>query len=141
MLTRYRHVTPLRKEVHKMVAWILQQRMEFCHPLSVKSHLVSHKLFKIPALYNFLSSGNENTFNHYVIWPLMDVYIDNIKPNMKLMLAEYDLRTLFDEYARLTGVYLISPKMKFACWRHRAIFFLTRAVKSGTTMSRVHLVL
>lgn len=58
----------------------------------------SHSLFKEPALYGFLSSGNENMFNHYVVWPLMDVSINAIKPKMKLMLAEYILKAFDDEY-------------------------------------------
>ncbi|CAO3699127.1 unnamed protein product [Rhizopus stolonifer] len=57
-----------------------------------------HSLFKEPALYDFLSSGNENTFNHYVVWPLMDVSINAIKPKMKLMLTEYILKAFVDEY-------------------------------------------
>ncbi|EIE80195.1 hypothetical protein RO3G_04900 [Rhizopus delemar RA 99-880] len=58
----------------------------------------SHNLFKEAALYDFLSSGNENTFNHHVGWPLMDVSINAIKPKMKLMLAEYILKAFVDEY-------------------------------------------
>ncbi|KAG1290354.1 hypothetical protein G6F66_008720 [Rhizopus arrhizus] len=57
-----------------------------------------HSLFKEPALYGFLSSGNENMFNHYVVWPLMDVSINAIKPKMKLMLVEYILKAFDDEY-------------------------------------------
>jgi hypothetical protein len=58
----------------------------------------SHGLIKEQYLYDFLSSGNENTFNHYVVWPIKDISINDSQPKMKFMPAEYILKAFTEEY-------------------------------------------
>ncbi|KAI8370260.1 hypothetical protein BD560DRAFT_489820 [Blakeslea trispora] len=57
-----------------------------------------HELFKRDSLYDFLSAGNEAVFDYAVVWPLMDVATNSIKPKVKLMLGEYTLKASNEEY-------------------------------------------